>query len=312
MNILIRCDSSPIIGTGHVMRCLNYTEYYPDYKFTFVCRNYENNISNKIEKHTLILLPYDICPIINDYRTWIGVKYDKEIQDLINILSLDNYDKIIIDHYGIDHVCEKELKKYCNELIVISDIFDYKHYCDIFINYTCSNEEKLYTINLNTQTKYLCGPTNAIINKKFKNIKKTKFRTKIEHVCILLGGSDPLNFTCKIIEILKDKLYNIKLTVVIGKLNSNKSNVINLLSTINNSELLFDLNYDDIINLYQEIDLCIGSLSTTAIERFVMNVPQVCLSIVTNQICDYIHSITLSDLDKINTLEDLKHDLYIV
>ena len=48
MNILIRCDSSNIIGTGHVMRCLNYAEYFPDSHFTFVCRDFYMNISSKI------------------------------------------------------------------------------------------------------------------------------------------------------------------------------------------------------------------------------------------------------------------------
>ena len=50
MNILIRCDSSNIIGTGHVMRCLNLCEYYPNIKFTFLCRNFKNNITENTEK----------------------------------------------------------------------------------------------------------------------------------------------------------------------------------------------------------------------------------------------------------------------
>ena len=62
MNILIRCDSSNIIGTGHVMRCLNLCEYYPENNYTFVCRRFNKNISEKIlnNKHNLILLEYNI------------------------------------------------------------------------------------------------------------------------------------------------------------------------------------------------------------------------------------------------------------
>ena len=131
MNILIRCDSSNIIGTGHVMRCLNLCEYYPENKYTFLCKEFNNNISSKIkEKHNLLLYDYNIEPLIDNYKTWLGCSTNEEIQILLSVLKDNNYDEIIIDHYGIDYVIEKELIKYCKKLTVISDIFDYKHYCN--------------------------------------------------------------------------------------------------------------------------------------------------------------------------------------
>ena len=80
MNVLIRCDSSNIIGTGHVMRMLNLCEYYPEYKFTFLCRDFKMNITNKIieKNYGLIKLDYNVEPELNNYRTWIGKEYDDE------------------------------------------------------------------------------------------------------------------------------------------------------------------------------------------------------------------------------------------
>ncbi len=287
MNILIRCDSSNIIGTGHIMRCINLCEYYPENSYTFVCRNFQMNISEKIlkNKHNLILLDYDIEPEINNYRTWIGCEYLKEINELISLVENNKYDEIIIDHYGIDHVLEEKIKKYCKKLTVITDIFEYSHYCDIFINYNSDDKEKLKKLNLNSATEIKCGVKNIILNKKFINVKKQKYNDKVKNICIMLGGSDPQNYTLKIIkqinELVKINYFNVK--IIIGKANNYMEDIKEYISNIPNYSILFDLNYDELIELYLETDLCIGSLSITAYERYFMNVPQICLKIVDNQ-----------------------------
>jgi UDP-2,4-diacetamido-2,4,6-trideoxy-beta-L-altropyranose hydrolase len=174
MNILVRCDSSNIIGTGHVMRCLNLCEYNPNNNYTFVCRNFFLNISDKIidAGYKLLLLDYNIEPTINEYNTWIGTDINDELSDLKDILSKNNYDELIIDHYGIDFKIEKILKEYCKKLIVISDIFDFTHFCDEYINYNCDDIKKLSLLNLNPNTLIKCGVENIIINKKFYYFKK--------------------------------------------------------------------------------------------------------------------------------------------
>lgn len=287
MNILIRCDSSNIIGTGHVMRCLNLSEYYPENKYTFVCRNFDMNITEKIigSRHKLILLNYNLEPIINNYKTWIGKEYIEEINDLTSILTTNKYDEIIIDHYGIDYLIEREITKYCNKLTVISDIFDFVHWCDEYINYNCDDEEKLKKINLNPNTIIKYGVKNIIINKKFLNIKKTIFREKIEKICIMLGGSDPQNYTLKILKLIYVNIENnnIQTYIIIGKSNNNIDLIKEFINIKNNYILLYDLNYDELIKLYMDIDLCIGSLSITAYERLYINVPQICLKIAKNQ-----------------------------
>jgi UDP-2,4-diacetamido-2,4,6-trideoxy-beta-L-altropyranose hydrolase len=304
MNILIRCDSSNIIGTGHVMRCLNLCEYYPENNYTFICRNFLKNINSKIteKKYNLIDLKYNIEPVINNYKTWLGVTEDKEIDDIIKIIIKNKYDEIIIDHYGIDHNIEKVISKYINKILVITDILDYKHYCDIYINYNYDCEEKLKKINLKKNTIIKCGISNIIINKKFLNIKKTSFRDKIEKICIMMGGSDPNNFTLQVLQKLLD-LYvikKIKIYIIIGKSNIFYKNILTYRSNNDNIHIYYDISYDELINLYLDIDLCIGSLSITAYERLYMKIPQICIKIVENQ---NIISTPNIDTCKINDIE---------
>ena len=289
-NILIRCDSSNIIGTGHVMRCLNLCEYYPNYNFTFVCRNFFMNITDKIRqhnhKHNLILLDYNIEPQLNNYRSWIGKTYNNEIFDLISIVETTKYDIVIIDHYGIDYSLEDNIRKYCDKVIVISDIFDFNHKCDIFINYNTNDLEKVKTINLNTETTYRIGVKNIILNKKFTSgiRKQNTFCNKIQNICVIMGGADPYNYTLKVLTIIDKyaKENNILINIVMGKSNNNIK-IINDKARFDensNYKILVDVNYDELINLYLENDLVIGSLSITAYERLYLNIPQICLKIV--------------------------------
>lgn len=311
MNILIRCDSSNIIGTGHVMRCLNLCEYYPEHQFTFLCRNYNMNIIQKIKNanHKLILLDYNIEPIINDYKTWIGKKYEEEIYEFINIINNSKYDIVYIDHYGIDYILETEIKKYCKKVIVISDIFERKHNCDIFINYNCDDLDKVQNININENTIYKIGAHNIIINKKFiDGDKKEIFNNKIENITINMGGSDPQNYILKTLEITYDYVIrsNIVINIIIGKSNNNIYSIKNFMknnntssNSNNNYKIYFDINYDELIDLHINSDLVIGSLSITAYERLFLNVPQISIKIVENQLIQQLDEFNIVSLDNL-------------
>jgi spore coat polysaccharide biosynthesis predicted glycosyltransferase SpsG len=265
------------------------------------------NIIHKIKdaNYQIILLDYNIEPIINNYKTWIGKKYDEEINEFCNILQNNKYDIIYIDHYGIDYILEIEIKKYCKKVIVISDIFDYKHNCDIFINYNCDDLNKVKNINLSENTIYKISIENIIINKKFiDGNKKEFFNDKIENITINMGGSDPLNYILKILQIINDYIIinNIKVNIIIGKSNNNIDSINNFIKNNNNNnnyKIYFDINYDELIGLHINSELVIGSLSITAYERLFLNVPQISIKIIENQLIQQLDEFNIISLDNL-------------
>lgn len=315
MNILIRCDSSNIIGTGHVMRCLNLASYYTEYKFTFLCRNFKMNISDKIKEHNhnLILLDYEIEPELNNYKSWLGKTLIEERDEFINIVKNGDYNAIIIDHYGIDYEIERELVHFCSKLIVINDIFDFTHYCHLFINYNCDDLRKVENINLNSNTIYKIDAENIIINKKFiESKKKDTFNQQIQTITINMGGSDPQNYILKVLNVINDfVLYNkIVVNIVIGKSNNNKSSIVDFTDKYSDYKLHYDLSYDELIELNLKSDLAIGSLSITAYERLHLNIPQICLKIIDNQLIQELKVFNIVKIDEL--LDKISKYKYII
>lgn len=304
MNIVIRCDSSNIIGTGHVMRCLNLAEYYPENKYTFICKRFNNNIADKIKSagHKLICLNYKIEPVIDDYNTWIGDDLGTELYTMTMLLRTLNPDELIIDHYGYSHLIEKNLCQFVPKITVITDIFNNTHWCDEYINYSSTNITKMKQINRNPHTVIKAGIDNIIINKIFKKCKKNIFNKQIKKIGIMLGGTDPNNITLSIIKKIDEYVIenNINVFIIIGSANINSESINEFIKNKSNYECLNNLIYEQLIEFYMNIDLCIGSLSITAFERLLINVPQICLKIVDNQKdTDNINEFNISNIDNL-------------
>ena len=114
-----------------------------------------------------------------------------------------------------------------------------------------------------------------------------------------MGGTDPNNYTLKVIEQINSLINNIIVYIIIGKSNNNIESIKKFIKNKNNYIILFDLNYDDLINLYMDIDICIGSLSITAYERLYMNIPQICLKIIDNQNIQQLKEFNICDINNL-------------
>lgn len=145
MNIVFRVDSSDIIGTGHVYRCLNLAYQYKENNISFICKNHNYNLIDKIsEKYKVYELYLDNYQKINlNINTWLGESQEEDANKTIDIILHNNLiiDWLIIDHYAIDKIWEDIIKKYVKNICVIDDFTNRKHNCNILINQQITYEE---------------------------------------------------------------------------------------------------------------------------------------------------------------------------
>ncbi|WP_297568621.1 UDP-2,4-diacetamido-2,4,6-trideoxy-beta-L-altropyranose hydrolase [uncultured Anaerovibrio sp.] len=299
MYILIRVDSSTLIGSGHLMRCLTLAERHRQNgdEVTFICRDLAGNLSGLVQDNgfKLVVLPRSNCDkILTGYEKWLTVSQEQDAADVVKIIQqLGKVNRVVIDSYAIDEKWEKIVRPYTDELFVIDDLANRKHDCDILLDQNFYlNKEERYKELVPEQCKLLLGPEHALLREEFYLAKeKMKPRDgKLHNILVFYGGADATNETSKAIEALSllksnGELQNVNITVVVG--GSNLRN-----ESISNHCLKEDFKYlcqvNNMAELMAEADLMLGAGGTTTWERCFLSLPAIVTAVAENQfhICD--------------------------
>jgi UDP-2,4-diacetamido-2,4,6-trideoxy-beta-L-altropyranose hydrolase len=285
MNIFFRVDSSNIIGTGHIIRCLKMAKYFESYNIFFICKKFQGNLNQKVSENNLKLFELEIennNSNLNDTNTWLGEDLKLDTIKTINILKKYKVDLLIIDQYAIDFKWQTLVKPYVKKMVLIDDFLERKHNCDFIINGIEEDENK-YIDLCNKDCKLLLGPKYFIINKEFfKLAPKKQFNDKIKKICVFISGNDIDNYTYKIMEYLQGKFEDISFDILVGVSNNNKISIQKLCEKNSNFSMYY--NIDNVYDIMFNADLCIGSLGQNFIERMVFGIPSIVITLADNQL----------------------------
>ena len=168
-NFIFRCDASYLIGNGHLIRCRSLARYLKkrSIESIFFCREYDGNLIKLIENEfqTIPLeKPKNEKYSFSSFDSeWLEVNQKRDAKELILEIEkkqIQNISGIIVDHYSLNYVWQNYLrnniKKNCLgknfKIIVIDDLHNRKHDCDILIdqNFTSFKAiDKYYATNNN-------------------------------------------------------------------------------------------------------------------------------------------------------------------
>ncbi len=285
MNILFRADSSSLIGMGHIMRDLVLANQYPKANIVFATQELDGNINYKIDEAGFkieLLKSNDI----------------KEIDKLIKKLHIN---LLIIDHYDIDYIQEKELKTQNISLKILSFDDMYKrHYCDILLNHNINADEKRYEKLVPKGCEIRCGSKFTLIRDEFlkaKERKKKRIKQNKKLIFIAMGGSDHANI---VLDILKSISCMYKINIVTTSSNKNLKKIQKYVSNKKYIKLHIDSN--NIANIMNQCDFAIISPSVISHEVIYMGLPFV--SILTGkdqiEIYNYFKNNKLITMERFN------------
>lgn len=299
--MVFRADASSLIGSGHVMRCLTLAQRLhkeENAKVVFIMRRLSGNLIDLVRKQgfdVLVLPPADQDYELEDYGLWLTVPIEVDAQQTIEVLQhylqehgFDVADRLIVDSYALDEQWEQMLRPYSREIMVIDDLANRRHDCDILLDQNFYlNKDVRYVGLVPEHCKMLLGPDHALLREEFYDVKKhlRKRDGTIKNILVFYGGSDLTNETEKAIKALvhlHDEGYNFTADIITGVSNSRREKIKHLCSKYHFFHYYCQVS--NMAELMNKADLMLGAGGSTTWERLYMELPALVTAVAENQI----------------------------
>ena len=302
MHVAFRADASLYIGTGHVMRCLTLADAMRESgaQCSFVCRPNQYHLLDFIAQrgHQVLVLPAledGAKPNLNGtaHADWLGTDSAIDAVDTEQVLraSMGNklLDWLIVDHYALEMSWEQTLRSSARRIMVIDDLADRPHACDLLLDQNLGRNAQDYEGLLKRETTKLIGPQYAILRPEFsalrsQSLARRKNVFQLRYLLITMGGADKDNATGQVLDALKASSLpaNLRITVVLGLhapwLEEVKAQAAQMPW---NTEVL--VGGDNMAKLMAESDLAIGAAGSTSWERCCLGLPAIQIVLAQNQ-----------------------------
>ena len=272
--LLIRCDASVAMGTGHAMRCLALAQAWQDAggKVLFAMADATPSIEVRlrIEGADVARLP-GLAGSAEDSSGTCELARQKKAE------------WVVVDGYQFGSVYQSALRDAGLKVLFIDDNGAAPPYsADVVLNQNLHAREDLYRERA-PHTRLLLGPRYTLMRREFRFWRKRKFEIapRARRILVTMGGSDPENVTEKILRILLTEP-DLELTVVVGGSNPHLAKIEQLIEETNCSiRLLKDVS--DMPALMVWADLVIAGAGTTSWELCMMGSPAVLCVLAPNQ-----------------------------
>ena len=277
MDVVFRTDSSHNIGTGHVMRCLSLADEIRrnGTNISFICREGLGNLISYIENRG-----YEVHQLPGE----IDIEKDRKLTNKILSKYETKPDGLIIDHYDIDISYESSLRDRVKKVMVIDDLADREHDCDLLLDQNYSKNDNRYNGLVPEDCIQLLGSEYAILRPQFQKARENLRERDggVNRILVFMGGVDSKDITSKALRAIHmlDRP-DIAIDVVIGNLNPNHDEIKILASKIPNTSCHH--NVEGLAKLMSSADFCIGAGGTTTWERCCVGLPTITIILAENQ-----------------------------
>lgn len=314
MRIVFRVDASLKIGSGHVVRCLTLAHELAKRgaEVEFVCRKLPGNQcaliqSKKYKLHCLALTNQE-----NDdycfHADWLEAHWQEDATQ--TLLYARDADWLIVDHYALDEKWEEIIHPHVGRIMVIDDLADRKHVCDLLLDQNHYNNFDIrYKKLAPDDCQFLLMPKYALLREEFVFAKAKLKRSYdgVKKILIFFGGVDADNHTGKTLKALED-FFKGEITVIAGAANENLAELQDLCKKHKNWRLLKEVG--NMAQLMTEADLGIGAGGSTSWERAAMGLPTLAWPIAQNQV-KILNDLSEAGMVKLSSpktlVADIKH-----
>lgn len=301
MKLVFRADASLDIGTGHVMRCLALAQALraTGADCHFVCRAFPGNLIARIGDLGFGVVPLPAAQSPDEsnrqeaeslpaHAAWLGGNWRADAGETTVALQSLRPDWLVVDHYALDRAWEREVRPLCNNLMVIDDLVDRQHDCDLLLDQTLGRVGGDYEGLVPRNSVVLAGTRYALLRPEFLALRGHSLRRRasgaLREILVGMGGVDQMNATGRVLQALQQCILpqDCHVTVLMGPqapwLDEVRKQAIAMPWPC---EVKVDAS--NVAALVADCDLGIGAAGGSAWERCVLGVPSLLVVTAGNQ-----------------------------
>jgi UDP-2,4-diacetamido-2,4,6-trideoxy-beta-L-altropyranose hydrolase len=278
------------------MRCLSLASEISNCggQCLFICREHEGHIIPFIESqgHQVAVLPLDDKSDKSGLESvsylWLGASWQDDAMQTRQCLQGRKLDWLVVDHYCLDERWQKSLRSAARKLMVVDDLADRNHDCDILLDQNLGRLNDDYSDKAPMQSETLIGPKYALLRPEFAEWREHSLKRRkspqLKSLLITMGGVDKSNFTEKVLLACSrcELDFNLSITVVMGSSAPWLAQVQEVAANMPwPTEVKVSVN--NMAELMAESDFAIGAAGATSWERCTLGLPSLLMVIADNQ-----------------------------
>lgn len=259
---IFRFEASPNIGVGHAMRCCVLADKLVEFGWS--------------------------CMLVTSVQTLSMIpalqRFDNIAPDVWQVDPRE-CDLFVVDNYDLDVTYESKFRDVAQLILVIDDLANRKHNCDILLDQTLGRSVVDYINLVPENCLVLTGAEYTLIRKdiskqRLASLLRRKHAKDWQRALVSLGGADDGTFTIQALAKLKEVGFLGAIDITLG-FAPNMQTVEEYTSTMPNVCLLHT--GQNISELLTNADFAIGAAGSSCWERACLGLPQFLLKTAKNQ-----------------------------
>jgi len=291
MNVAFRVDASSKIGTGHFMRCLTLADGLKQHssQIHFISRYMPEHLRGMLAakgyEFALLDSAKNDAPLDElAHAHWLGITQLQDAADSMQALSDKTWDWLVVDHYALDSRWESMLRQTAKKIMVIDDIADRQHDCDVLLdqNYYTDSETR-YIDKVPAHCQLLLGPRFALLRDEFQQLhgQVEPRNGPVKRLLVFFGGMDADNYTGRAIEALCGMdIPDLHVDVVIGAKHPHREQIE---AACAEQRFVCHVQTSRMAELMATADLAIGAGGSATWERCCLGLPALTICVADNQ-----------------------------
>ena len=268
--VLFRCDASPEIGAGHVVRCLALAETMADVGYEPVFLSAEGTSAT-------------VPAILKSGFPSISVVAGEPGAAEATLHGLVPAHAAVVDSYRLGVEAECALHRIADLTLAIDDSPSRRHDVDFVVDSTPGRTAADYEGLVSPATRVLAGGRHAFVHRAWREGRQSPTTRLFENapvrILVSMGSTDPHDATSHVVEAVRAANIDADVDIVLGP----KAAHLERVRARSVGRVTLHVEPDDFPALARAADLAVGATGSSIFERALTSLPSLVIPLFDNQ-----------------------------